>query len=213
MAALVALGLLAFGVDSVFAGDDDPIEQVVEATAPVERRIDLIDLVESFALSDDFALDADGSTVGYADLTLEGDRVMRIAPGTPGSIECTDLRLSNRCVVLADLVGDAVIWFAIRPRGPSDTVVLPPIVDLQDEYAIFDNGWQIRYPPVIRRNCADEFDVTSFSDFLRRFGPNSTSIVDLDSRQVTEVVCGEEFVPPATTIGPADLEPTTDATG
>ena len=209
MAALAALALLALGVDSVFADDDDPIEQVVEATGPVERRIDLIDLVETFSLSDDFALDADGHTVGYADLTLEGNRVMRIAPGTPGSIECTNLRLSNRCVVFADLVGEAVIWFAVKPRGPSDTVILPPIVDLQDGYAIFDNGWQIRYPPVIERNCADEFDVTSFSDFLRRFGPDSTSVVDLDSRQVTEVVCGEEFVPPVTTIGPADLEPAT----
>ena len=84
--------------------------------------------------------------------------------------------------------------------GRSDTVELPPIVDLQDGFAIFENGWEIRYPPVIDRGegCGD--DIVSFSDFLRRFGPNSTSIVDLETMEVTEVECGAEFIPPPTTV-------------
>jgi len=103
--------------------------------------------------------------------------------------------------VFADLLGDAVVWFALMPRGPNETVELPPIVDLQDGFARFENGWRIAYPPVIERDedtCS--VDIVSFSDFLRRFGPNSTTIVDLETMEVTAVRCGPEFVPPPTTV-------------
>ena len=122
--------------------------------------------------------------------------MIRVAPGRPGEFACPNTRLVNRCVVLADLVGDAVLWFALLPRGPNRTVVLPPIVDLEDGYAIFENGWEVKYPPVIERECGDE-DIPSFSDFLRRFGPNSTSIVDLETQLVTSVRCGAEVRPDA----------------
>lgn len=218
VAALAALAALAFGVTSVFAGDDDdstdgiaaggaavddgadvPQGSAVATSVPFERRIDLIELVESFERSEDFAIGPDGLTTGIVDMVLDERRVVRVAPGTPGQIDCGNLRNANRCVVLADLLGDAVIWFAVEPRGPRDTVRLGPIVDLQDGNAIFENGWQIPYPPVIERDCDDELDVTSFSDFLRRFGPGSTSVVDLETRMVTEVVCGPETVPESTT--------------
>jgi hypothetical protein len=94
------------------------------------------------------------------------------------------------------------VWFAVLPKAPRETVELPPIVDLQDGFAIFENGWEIPYPPVIDRDteadgtCEGE-DIPSFSDFLRRFGPNSTTIVDLATQQVIQVQCGEEYVPPA----------------
>lgn len=200
MAAVAALALLAAGINAVVVNDSDLVDAVEEELRPRERRIDLISLVQSFERSSDFAITPDGVTTGYVDMVLDERRVMRVAPGTPGEISCTNLRNSSRCVVLADVLGDAVVWFAVEPRGPSDTVILGPITDLQDGYAILENGWEIAYPPVIERNCAEEFDVTSFSDFLRRFGPNSTTVVDLDTQQVTEVVCGEEYVPPVTTL-------------
>ncbi len=48
-----------------------------------------------------------------------------------------------------------------------------------------------RTRPVIERDCGGE-DIPTFSDFLRRFGPDSVTIVDLESRQVTSVRCGDE---------------------
>ena len=57
-------------------------------------------------------------------------------------------------MLVADVLGDAVVWFALVPRAPRDTVDLPPIVDLHDGYAQFVNGWEVLYAPVIERDAA-----------------------------------------------------------
>jgi len=212
LAAFAALALLAFGVDAVFASGGQ--QGALAITGPsnldedgelIKRRIDVISSAERIERSDDFEIGPDGRTVGVLDAVLDADglRVMRVAPGTPGEISCGTLSLPNRCVVLADVLGEAVVWFAVLPKSERETVELPPIVDLQDGYAIFENGWEISYPPVIDRDtdgqdatCAGE-DIPSFSDFLRRFGPNSTTIVDLATQQVIQVQCGEVYVAPA----------------
>ena len=209
-AAIAALALLAVGVDTVVASNDQRGSLAITGPSNldedgnlIQRRIDVISSAALIERSDDFEVGADGRTVGVLDAVLDVDanRVMRIAPGTPGEISCANLDLPDRCVVLADVLGDAVVWFALLPKAPRETAELPPIVDLQDGYAIFENGWEISYPPVIERDtgdggtCAGE-DIPSFSDFLRRFGPNSTTIVDLATQQVVEVQCGEEYVAP-----------------
>jgi hypothetical protein len=207
VAALGALALLAIGVDALFAGGQ---QGSVTVTGPlnvdeegelIERKVDLIASVASFEVSEDWSIGADGLTAGFMDAVLDETRVMRIAPGTPGQSSCGDYTVANSCVVLADLLGDAVVWFTLMPQGANETVALPPIVDLQDGFAIFETGLQIRFPPVIERDtetCTDDKNITSFSDFLRRFGPNSVSIVSLETQQVTEVLCGEEYVAPST---------------
>lgn len=212
LAAIAALALLAFGVDSVVASGGQ--QGALAITGPsnldrdgnlIMRRIDVISSVERIERSDDFEVGPDGRTIGVFDAVLDADgqRVMRIAPGTPGEISCETLSEPNRCVVLADVLGEAVVWFAVLPKAPRETVELPPIVDLQEGYATFENGWEVSYPPVIERDvdgenatCAGE-DIPSFSDFLRRFGPDSTTIVDLATQQVIQVQCGEEYVEPA----------------
>ncbi len=208
LAAIGAVVLLAVGVDTAFAGNEKRGEIAVVAPATfdddgnlIPRRIDLIDPVAFVVPSPDFEVGEDGLTRGVLDLVLDADRTARVAPGTPGEVTCENFDDPNRCVVVADVLGEAVVWFALLPRGPRDTVELPPIVDLQDGYALFVNGWEVLYAPIIERDdatCGD--DVVSFSDFLRRFGPGSTSVVDLETRQVTAVICGEEFVPPPTTV-------------
>lgn len=210
LAAVGALLGLALGLNALLDDEDDIVDAVEEELAPTDRRIDLIALVEQFRRSEGFGFAADGTTTGFFDMMLDETRTVRVAPGTPGQVNCDDLDNVSRCVLLADMFGEAVIWFSVEPRGPSDTVLLGPIVDLQDGYAIFENGWQIEYPPVIERQCADEFDITSFSDFLRRFGPNSTTVVDLETRQVTAVICGDEVVPTTTTPTSASDVPSTD---
>lgn len=211
LAAFAALALLAVGVDTVFASGGQQGSLAVTGPSNLDedgnvimRRIDVISTAELIERSEDFEIGPDGRSVGVLDAVLDPDglRVMRVAPGTPGEISCGTLSLPNRCVVLADVLGEAVVWFAILPKAERETVEVPPIVDLQDGYAIIENGWEISYPPVIDRDtdeggtCEGE-DIPSFSDFLRRFGPNSTTIVDLATQQVIQVQCGEEYVPPA----------------
>jgi hypothetical protein len=185
VAALAGLALLARAVLT----DNSSIEAVIEPEL-IERKIDLIEPIESATSSAEFGVTPLGVTTGFIDLTLDAERVLRIVPGTLGQIECEELDIANRCAVLADMLGDAVVWFAILPQAPRATVELPPIVDLDDGLALFESGWQIPYAPVIERDC-DGLDIPTFSDFLRRFGPDSVTIVDLETRQVTSVRCGE----------------------
>jgi hypothetical protein len=188
VAAVAALAGLALMARAILT-DDTSIEAVIEPVT-IERKVDLIDPILSATQSPDFAVAPGGVTTGFLDLTLDAERVVRIVPGTLGEIDCDELDGTNRCAVFADMLGDAVVWFAILPQAPRATVELPPIVDLVDGLAVFESGWRIPYAPVIERDCEGE-DIPTFSDFLRRFGPDSVTIVDLESRQVTAVRCGE----------------------
>lgn len=203
VAAVAALAGLTFVVGAVVA-EDEELTAIVEPEIP-DRRIDLIAPVLYLQRSPDFEIAEDGTTTGFVDFVLEDRRVMRAAPGTAGEIECDGINRVSECVVFADLLGDAVIWFAVLPKAERETVELPPILDLEDGYALFENGWRILYPPVIERRCDGE-DIVSFSDFLRRFGEGSTSIVDIETQQVVEVRCagtgGAEPVAPTTTERP-----------
>ena len=116
---------------------------------------------------------------------------MRIVPGTLGEIDCDELddhRAGARCSPTCSATPSC--GSSILPQAPRATVELPPIIDLDDGRAVFESGWRIPYAPVIERDCEGE-DIPTFSDFLRRFGPDSVTIVDLETRQVTAVRCGE----------------------
>ena len=187
VAAVAALGVLALLARAILT-DDDSIEAVIEPET-IERQIDLIEPIVSVTGE---AIELRGGvTTGSTELVLDTERVVSIAPGTFGEVACEELEVANRCAILADMLGNAVVWFTILPQAPRSTVELPPIIDLDDGQAVFDNGWQIPYAPVIERDCGGE-DLPTFSDFLRRFGPDSVTIVDLESRQVTTVRCGDE---------------------
>lgn len=188
VAAVGALALLALLARGLLV-DDDSIATIIDRPV-VERQIDMIQPVATITQADEFRIGIDRVTSGFLDLTLENGRVVRVAPGTLGEIACPELDVANGCVVLADMLGDAVVWFAILPRQ-GGRVELPPIVDLQDGEAVFGNGWRIPYAPVIERECGDEV-IPTFAEFLRRFGPDSVTIVDLETRQVTAVICGDE---------------------
>ncbi len=185
LAALAALALLARAILT----DDSSIEAVIEPEV-IERRVDLIEPIQTATASPTFTVAPSGMTTGFLDLTLDAERVVRIVPGTLGEIDCDELDGTNQCAVFADMLGDAVVWFAILPQAPRATVELPPIIDLVDGRAVFESGWRIPYAPVIERDCEGE-DIPTFSDFLRRFGPDSVTIVDLETRQVTTVRCGD----------------------
>lgn len=186
VAAIAALGALAL-LTAALLVNDDSLQAVIE-TPTIERRIDLIEPILSAKPSADFEVGPTGVTQGFLDVVLDADRVARIAPGTPGEVDCDQLDEVNRCALFADMLGDAVVWFAILPQAPRATAELPPIVDLQDGLAAFENGWRIPYAPVIDRECGDE-DIVNFADFLERFGADSVSVVDLESGLVVAARC------------------------
>ena len=62
--------------------------------------------------------------------------------------------------VVADLLGEAVVWFALVPMSASPTSVQLPSIDTIDEgVATLVNGWQLRYAPVLDRRCTDAVDM------------------------------------------------------
>jgi hypothetical protein len=189
LAALAGIAAMAFIVQNVLADDDDALRTVVDPDA-VARRIDVAEPIRGALLSDDFAVE-DGTTTGYVDLLLDRERVVRIAPGTQGELTCEELDQLNRCALFADVLGDAVVWFAILPQGPRSTADIPEIVDLDEGLAIISNGWRIPYAPVIERSCGGE-DIASFQDFLRRFGEDSITTVDLTSGEVVSARCAAD---------------------
>jgi hypothetical protein len=189
VAALVGLAAMAFVVSEVVADDDDGELRAVVDPEPPERVVDIVEPVRGALPSDDFAVDE--VTTGYVDLLLDRERVVRINPGTPGELTCEELDQLNRCAIFADVLGDAVVWFAIVPQGPRSTAEVPEIVDLEEGRALLANGWRLPYAPVIDRSCGNE-DIASFQDFLRRFGEDSITTVDLTSGEVVSVRCAAD---------------------
>jgi hypothetical protein len=177
------LGLLVL-LTALFRGDDS-VAELIERE-PMVRRIDLVALVFS-TTSVDFAIGDDGLTTGTIDLVLDQERTMKIVPGTLGEINCAALDEVAKCAVVADLLGDGVVWFAIVPLASSQTVALPAIVSLDSGYATLTNGWQLPYAPILERQCARDFD--SFTEFREVLGTAFTSIYRLVEGEITEVVC------------------------
>jgi hypothetical protein len=189
VATVAALAGLALLTRAVLLGGDE-LAAVVDSD-PIERRIDLIEPIFAAEGSEGFALRRDGTTTGFLDVILPGPRFARISPGTLGEITCETLDQINTCALFADMLGDAVVWFAIVPQAPRATAEVPAIVELRDGEAVLENGWRLPFARVIERQCVGE-EILSFSDFLRRFGPDSVSIVDLTARQVTAVRCAAD---------------------
>jgi hypothetical protein len=177
------LGLLV--VLTTLFRDGDSVAELVERESMV-RRIDLVALVFS-TTPVDIAIGDDGLTTGTAELVLDQERTMRIVPGTLGEVNCSALGEVAKCAVLADLLGDAVVWFAIVPLASSQTVALPAIVSLDDGYATLTNGWQVPYAQVLERQCARDFE--SFTEFREELGDAFTSIYRLGAGEITDVVC------------------------
>ena len=177
------LGLLVL-LTVMFRGDDS-VAELVEREQMI-RRIDLVALVFS-TTSENFAIGEDGFTTGSIDLVLDQERTMRIVPGTAGEANCPALDEVAKCAVIADLLGDGVVWFAIVPLATSQTVALPAIVSLDDGYATLTNGWQLPYAPILERQCARDFE--SFTEFREELGDAFTSIYRFADGEITDVVC------------------------
>ena len=160
---------------------------------PTERRVTAIASVMAIQQSEAFAV-IEGVTVGSATLSLDDGRIVSIARGTPGEVDCTDRATPAACVFLADMLGEGVVWYAlINADAPtSRTVALPTLVDMTDggDTGVLANGWFVPLADGVVRTCAGEPRSPSLRAFIESFVERGIrSVMDLDRDEVVEVIC------------------------
>jgi hypothetical protein len=113
MSLLAVLAL--FGLVYVATRSEPDSDNVIAAeSGPVPRHVDFVSQVFSITGDAGFAMQR-GKASGQLQLIIDGSRTMVVQPDTPGEISCPDLADVGQCVVVADLLGDAVLWFALLP--------------------------------------------------------------------------------------------------
>lgn len=181
---LVVMG----GVLLLITGGSDPADEVVSARA---RRIDLIARTSTVRSSGSWSI-AGGRTNGDATAVLSNGRVLSITDGTLAESTCLYPEALNACVLLADTLGDGVVWFALVPAPPGDSgeLRLGPIDELLDgvTYARLLNGWEVPLLDKVTRRCDEE--TRNLAAFVQRFAKDHATVVDLEQGQVSAVECG-----------------------
>jgi hypothetical protein len=136
---------------------------------------------------------------GALRLSLDDQRVLTIPEGTMVDDydtvpSCTDFTTPHACVLLADMLGEAVVWFALVPADKVDGLqylTLPGLIDMQanGDEGILRNGWVVKLATPVKRQCGD-IDTSSLRDFITRFPDTaSTSLVNLTTDTVISVSC------------------------
>ena len=132
-------------------------------------------------------------------MSLDDLRTLTILEGTltdsyEGVSACTDFVTPNACVLMADMLGDAVVWFAIVASDATNNqefLTLPGLVDMQDNgnEGVLRNGWIVKLATPVKRNCETN-DTTSLRDFITRFpDAASTSTMNLITDNIVSVKC------------------------
>jgi len=185
LAAVSVFGLVALMLFSLTNGDG-------RSDSGSTRSIEMI-AVASSIVADDGWTTRDGTTVGSATVSLDDGRIVSIPNGTPGEISCADLVASSACVMLADTLGSAVVWFTLVDADPSRAgryLTLPGLVDMREagDLGVLANGWVIRLATPTERTC--ETDPGNLRDFIDAYGGDgSQSVLDLIGDQIVEVTC------------------------
>ena len=136
-----------------------------------------------------------GTSRSTARLALDDARTVFIAEGTPGEIACTDFSTPNACVLIAELLGDAVVWFALTP-ATSETLLtrlaLPPVVDMLNggDFAVLSNGWVIPLATPTKRSCSTP--TVSLREFINKFTSNMNVSLNLSADHIDVVTCTSE---------------------
>lgn len=166
-----------------------------------QHKVDLIANVNTINLDSGWSESGSTTSGGAMRLTLDDLRVLTIAEGTMVDNyslvpACTDFNTPHACVLLADMLGDAVIWFALVPADSTDGqefLTLPGLVDMQanGDEGVLANDWVVKLATPVKRECGD-VDTSSLRDFITRF-PNaaSTSTVNLTADNIVAVTCAQ----------------------
>lgn len=170
------------------------------AVAPsvIKREVDLVASVDSINVDTGWSQDG-GTTRGGMRLSLDDQRTLTVLEGTmvddyDAMPACTALSVPNACVLLADMLGDAVVWFALVPADKvsgREILTMPGLVDMQanGDEGILRNGWVVRLATPVVRDCEKQ-DTVHLRDFITRFPDTaSVSIMDLTSDSIVRVRC------------------------
>ena len=163
------------------------------------RKIDLVASVNSINVDSGWSEENGVTRGGAMRLSLDDLRVLTVQEGTltaeyGSTSACTDFIKPNACVLLADMLGDAVVWFALVPADAiagREFLTLPGLVDMQanGDEGILRNGWVIKLATPVKRECGDVV-TSSLRDFITRFPDQlSKTIVNLTTDNVVSVRC------------------------
>ena len=163
------------------------------------HKIDLVASVNSINVDSAWSQEGGITRGGAMRLSLDDLRVLTVQEGTLaakyGSITaCTDFAKPNACVLLADMLGDAVVWFALVSSdvlASREFLTLPGLVDMQanGDEGILRNGWVVKLATPVKRECGDAA-TSSLRDFITRFPDQlSKTIVNLTTDNVVSVKC------------------------
>jgi hypothetical protein len=165
----------------------------------VLRKIDLVASVNSVSTDVGWSQEGGLTSSGAMRLALDDLRVLTIAEGTlvddyDAVPACTDFVTPNACVLLADILGESVVWFALVPADKANGMqylTLPGLIDMQanGDEGILRNGWVVKLATPVKRDCGD-IDTATLRDFITRFPDEaSTSLVNMTTDNVVSVVC------------------------
>jgi hypothetical protein len=197
--AVAGLLFLLFTIFTARGVIDEAIDDDGAGAADVQSRgIDLVDVITASS-NPGFQVSADGVASADTQFTLDPSRKVTIVAGTPGEDHCGRSAEPGVCAVVADLLGEGVVWFALVPMGNGRSVPLPAIDTLDGGFATLVNGWQLPHVPALDRRCGEDELFESYRQFKQILGENFTAIYDIDQRQLTAVVCRQvvPYAPPA----------------
>jgi hypothetical protein len=180
----------------LFATRDSSSEISVTQTL---HKVDLVASVNSINVDSGWAEENGVTRGGAMRLSLDDLRVLTVQEGTltaeyGSTSACTDFVKTNACVLLADMLGDAVVWFALVSSDAiagREFLTLPGLVDMQanGDEGILRNGWVVKLATPVKRECGDVV-TSSLRDFITRFPDQlSKTIVNLTTDNVVSVRC------------------------
>ncbi len=152
--------------------------------------MDVVSLVQSVEQSD-FQMTPQGTVSGTLILNvMVGGQPVRVQafPGTRGEVTCENFTDQFQCAVLAQSLGDTLVWFALVPLSGEFRFRLPAIDDLEGGFAHLVNGWELPYARSIDRSACDQ-DAASFGEFLNEHGRDFESVYDLTEDAIVAVDC------------------------
>lgn len=180
----------------LFATRDSSSEISVTQTL---RTVDLVASVNAINVDSGWSQENGVTRGGAMRVSLDDLRVLTVQEGTlaaeyGSTSACTDFVKPNACVLLADMLGDAVVWFALVPSdvlAGLEFLTLPGLVDMQanGDEGVLRNGWVVKLATPVKRECG-EATTSSLRDFITRFPDQlSKSIVNLTTDNVVSVKC------------------------
>ena len=198
MSRRILVGLFAVFLAAIFILTTRGSSSEISVTQTL-RKIDLVASVNSINVDSSWSQESDSTRGGAMRLSLDDLRVLTVQDGTLtakyGSISaCTDFVRPNACVLLADMLGDAIVWFALVPAdvmAGREFLTLPGLVDMQanGDEGILRNGWVVKLATPVKRECSD-VTTSSLRDFITRFSDQlSKTIVNLTTDNVVSVKC------------------------